>query len=80
MAITNHLPPIQNIPWFKRWFDSAYYHKLYGNRNEQEAADFIDELLEYLQPAPNSTMLDLGCGAGRHSRKLASKGIYRYRY
>jgi SAM-dependent methyltransferase len=67
------LSSISNIPWFKRWFDSAYYHRLYGNRDDQEAADFINELMGYLQPAPGSTMLDLGCGAGRHSRQLALK-------
>lgn len=65
----------KSIPWFKRWFDSAYYHKLYGNRDEQEAADFITELAGYLQPVPGSRMLDLGCGAGRHSRELANKGF-----
>jgi SAM-dependent methyltransferase len=75
MTITNPLSPIQSIPWFKHWFDSAYYHKLYGNRNEQEAADFIDELTGYMAPAPGSTVLDLGCGMGRHSRHLASKGF-----
>ena len=75
MTITNTISPSGNIPWFKRWFDSAYYHKLYGKRDEQEAADFINELTGYLEPAPRSTILDLGCGAGRHSKQLASKGF-----
>ncbi len=75
MTLTNNLPTTSSIPWFKRWFDSAYYHALYGNRDEQEAANFVNELTDYLQPAPGSTMLDLGCGAGRHSRRLASKGF-----
>jgi SAM-dependent methyltransferase len=61
--------------WFKRWFDSSFYHQLYGNRNEKEGADFIDGLIGVLQPGINSTMLDLGCGAGRHSKYLASKGF-----
>jgi SAM-dependent methyltransferase len=75
MTSINQLSSTSNFPWFKRWFNSVYYHKLYGNRDEQEAADFINELTGYLQPAPRSTMLDLGCGAGRHSRRLASKGF-----
>ncbi|RYZ58533.1 MAG: class I SAM-dependent methyltransferase [Chitinophagaceae bacterium] len=60
--------------WYKEWFDSDYYHKLYYNRDEKEAQAFIDRLLQYLQPAPQSRMLDAGCGRGRHSRYLAAKG------
>ena len=36
--------------WFKDWFNSPYYHVLYSNRDEKEAAMFIDKLLAYLQP------------------------------
>jgi len=63
-----------NSPWFKSWFDSSFYHQLYANRDEKEAATFIKELLITLKPGSNSTMLDLGCGAGRHARQLASQG------
>ena len=61
--------------WFKHWFDSSFYHQLYSNRDEKEAAVFIDELINELQPAAHSRMLDLGCGSGRHSKYLASKGF-----
>src|SRR5215217_4687634 len=66
---------LQQEAWFKTWFDSAYYHKLYQNRNNQEASSFIDSLLDYLQPAPGSRMLDLACGNGRHSKHLAQYGF-----
>jgi SAM-dependent methyltransferase len=62
-------------PWYKEWFDSPYYHKLYFERNEKEAADFIDRLLALLQPVPGSAMLDVACGRGRHARFLASRGF-----
>jgi SAM-dependent methyltransferase len=61
--------------WFASWFDSPHYHRLYAYRNEVEAAGFIDALLGRLRPSEGSRVLDLGCGAGRHSRHLASKGF-----
>ena len=61
--------------WFKHWFDSSFYHQLYGHRNDGEAAAFIDALLAALQPRENARMMDLGCGAGRHAKYLASKGF-----
>ncbi|TMI66495.1 MAG: methyltransferase domain-containing protein [Bacteroidetes bacterium] len=64
-----------NTNWYKKWFDSAFYHQLYSNRSEKEATDFIDALLDELKPPPNATMLDLGCGAGRHAKWLAAKGF-----
>ena len=62
-------------PWFKDWFNSPYYHLLYANRDEREASDFIDALLEYLKSPPGSRMLDVACGRGRHSRYLESRGF-----
>ena len=66
-----------NVPadWFRQWFNSPYYHKLYFERDEHEAASFIDSLLVYLQPASGSLMLDVACGRGRHARMLAAKGF-----
>jgi SAM-dependent methyltransferase len=61
--------------WFQEWFDSPYYHTLYVDRDEKEAAAFIDRLLMYLHPAPGSLMLDVACGRGRHARILAGKGF-----
>ena len=61
--------------WFKDWFNSPYYHQLYFNRDEHEAAAFIDKLIDYLKPATGSIMLDVACGKGRHSIQLAGKGF-----
>lgn len=62
--------------WFKEWFNSPYYHLLYKNRDDQEAKNFIDRLVEVLQPPADSTILDLACGKGRYSRYLAEKSFY----
>jgi 2-polyprenyl-3-methyl-5-hydroxy-6-metoxy-1,4-benzoquinol methylase len=65
----------ETAPWFKDWFNSPYYHQLYFKRDEKEAASFIDKLIDHLKPAPDSLMLDIACGRGRHSRMLAAKGF-----
>jgi SAM-dependent methyltransferase len=61
--------------WFENWFDSPYYYNLYFKRDKAEAAEFIDKLIDYLNPKPGSRMLDVGCGKGRYSVQLASKGF-----
>ena len=61
--------------WFKDWFNSPYYHLLYSNRDEREAASFIDKLVGYLRPSPGALMLDVACGRGRHAKYLADKGF-----
>ena len=61
--------------WYKDWFNSPFYNKLYFERDEKEAAAFISTLIEHLGPAPGSYMLDIACGRGRHSRILAEKGF-----
>lgn len=61
--------------WYKDWFNSPYYHLLYYKRDENEAAAFIDKLINYINPAPGATMLDVACGKGRHSLYLSEKGF-----
>jgi SAM-dependent methyltransferase len=61
--------------WFRDWFNSPYYHQLYFYRDEKEAAAFVDNLLNYLNPAAHSTMLDVACGRGRHAITLAARGF-----
>jgi SAM-dependent methyltransferase len=68
-------PGIQDSEWFASWFDSFHYHKLYANRDDREAASFLDELMAQLRPHEGDRVLDLGCGSGRHSKHLASKGF-----
>ena len=64
-----------NETWFKDWFSSPYYHMLYQNRDDDEAFDFIKKLIDHLQPLPQSLMLDVACGKGRHSKALAEMGF-----
>ena len=59
------------MTWFSSWFDTPYYHTLYKHRNDEEAELFVHNLMQYIQPAANSRLLDLACGKGRHSTFLA---------
>ena len=61
--------------WYKAWFSSPFYHKLYFERDEKEAQKFILRLLDYLKPQAESRILDIACGRGRHSKFLALQGF-----
>ena len=58
--------------WFIDWFNSKYYHILYKSRNKNEANDFIKNIISNLSLNSNETVLDLGCGNGRHSISLSN--------
>src|SRR2546423_4153452 len=60
--------------WYKDWFNSPFYHKLYFERDENEAREFIHGLIHFLEPGSNARMLDIACGRGRHSLILADMG------
>jgi SAM-dependent methyltransferase len=61
--------------WYKDWFNSPFYHKLYFERDEKEAENFIIHLVNHLKPQPGCRMLDVACGKGRHSKTLAALGF-----
>ncbi|WP_400192928.1 class I SAM-dependent methyltransferase [Hymenobacter sp. B81] len=60
--------------WFSTWFDSPYYHRLYRDRDQNEAQHFLDNLLLRLHPKPHERLLDLACGKGRHAVYLNQRG------
>ncbi len=61
--------------WFSTWFDSPYYHILYAQRDESEAANFISSLQQTLNLAKGSRVLDAACGKGRHAITLSQLGF-----
>ncbi len=61
--------------WYETWFDSPYYHILYKDRDEQEAAFFVDRLVDRLKALKGDRILDLACGKGRHAVQLHRKGF-----
>jgi SAM-dependent methyltransferase len=59
--------------WFASWFDSLHYHRLYADRDDHEAAVLVDRLIARLHPTGDASILDLGCGAGRHANTWRRK-------
>ena len=66
---------MENKDWFASWFDTKYYHLLYKNRNDDEARNFIENLVDHLALTPGASVLDLACGKGRHSITLNQLGF-----
>lgn len=66
---------MENKEWFAEWFDSPFYHKLYSNRDENEAKRFVEHLVAFLGLTPGQSVLDLACGKGRHSITLNACGL-----
>ncbi len=57
--------------WFANWFDSKYYPILYHHRDEQEAAQFVDNLMQHLHLEKNAVVADMACGEGRYAFQLS---------
>ena len=61
------------MAWYKQWFGEEYL-ELYAHRDEGEAerhVDFFESLLAGERPR---ALLDLACGAGRHTAALRKRG------
>ena len=59
--------------WFEQWFGEEY-HALYPHRDSEDARRAV-ELIHRVAPwRPGSLVLDLACGAGRHTAELEGAG------
>lgn len=61
------------MAWYREWFGEDYLD-LYSHRDEEEAERNLDFVAEHLEPARPSAVLDLACGAGRHTEALRRRG------
>ena len=62
--------------WYEEWFDHPEYELVYQDRDEDEAKRMVDLLERIARPAPGASILDMGCGRGRHARVLARRGYH----
>ncbi len=61
--------------WFEEWFSSKLYLDLYSHRNDEDARKIINLMQRSISVNTGCKILDIACGAGRHSLELARRGF-----
>lgn len=61
--------------WFEKWFNSDEYLSVYRKRNDADAEKLVNLILSNIDLQPRADVIDLACGAGRHSMLFAEKGF-----
>jgi cyclopropane fatty-acyl-phospholipid synthase-like methyltransferase len=61
--------------WFEEWFDTEEYLNVYRHRNEEDAKNLFNLINKNILLEKGSKVLDLACGAGRHSILFAKNGF-----
>jgi 2-polyprenyl-3-methyl-5-hydroxy-6-metoxy-1,4-benzoquinol methylase len=60
--------------WFESWFNTEEYLNVYRHRNESEACEHVEFIINKTGIKPGSSVLDMACGPGRHSVIFARMG------
>ena len=63
------------MTWYKDWFDSENYLRVYSHRNQEEAERLVELIAKNSNLKANSLVLDMACGAGRHALTFAKLGF-----
>ncbi|HEY6625659.1 MAG TPA: methyltransferase domain-containing protein [Ignavibacteriaceae bacterium] len=63
------------MTWYKDWFSSENYLRVYSHRDQTEAERLVELIAKSLKLKINSSMLDMACGAGRHAITFAKLGF-----
>jgi ubiquinone/menaquinone biosynthesis C-methylase UbiE len=61
--------------WFEEWFNTEEYLYVYRHRNEEDAKNLFNLINKSIVLEKKSKVLDLACGAGRHSILFAKNGF-----
>jgi SAM-dependent methyltransferase len=61
------------MAWYKEWFGEEYL-ELYSYRDESEAEADVEFVIRHLDGPHPRAVLDLACGAGRHTAALRRRG------
>lgn len=63
------------MTWYRDWFNSENYLRVYGHRNQEEADRLVELITKSLNLRANTSVLDMACGAGRHAVSFAKLGF-----
>jgi SAM-dependent methyltransferase len=63
------------MSWYKDWFNSENYLKVYSHRDESEAERLVELIVNNLSIKSDSKILDMACGSGRHAVVFAKRGF-----
>lgn len=61
--------------WYIDWFSNKLYLELYKHRDEKEANDLVNLIQRSINLKIGDKVLDVCCGAGRHSVEFAKRGF-----
>jgi SAM-dependent methyltransferase len=63
--------------WYENWFGNEYL-TVYSHRDEEEARQLVQLILNSVSLDNNSKIIDLCCGQGRHAHLFAQEGFEVY--
>ena len=63
-------------PWWVKTFRPEFYYRLEGFPDERNTVCQVDFIIKALSLPPGAKVLDIGCGIGRHSIKLAKRLLW----
>jgi 2-polyprenyl-3-methyl-5-hydroxy-6-metoxy-1,4-benzoquinol methylase len=63
------------MTWYEDWFNSEHYLRVYKHRDQSEAERLVKLISKNIHLNANPSVLDMACGAGRHSIAFAKSGF-----
>ncbi len=63
------------MEWYKNWFNSEEYLKVYRHRDQKEANELVQLVIENIDVSKVKNVLDMAAGSGRHAVIFAKKGF-----
>ena len=63
------------MTWYKDWFNSENYLRVYSHRDQTEAERLVELLTRTVNLKSQASVLDMACGAGRHAITFAKMGF-----